>query len=111
MVGREGRDEAPLARLARDDGQSARQLAVQLCQLLFDLRGGRSVRVPDVVGSLQVDEHEIGHVIRADGLVLEDGGEGVSLEALEDRGVAELRRVGDVVSHPRARLFPGTCAR
>ena len=104
VVGGDGDDEPAGAGLALDDLERARDLAIELGQLLLDLRRGRPVGVADVVGPLQVDQHEIGDVVGADRLALEDGGERVAFEALEQR------RVRGTSSGWRCR-GPSTCRR
>ena len=61
----------------------------------------------DIVRPLEIDEHQVGHVVGADVLAFQHGGERVAFEPLEDPRVAELRGVADVVPHPgAARLLP-----
>ena len=93
VVGGDGDGEAPGAGLALDDLERARDLAIELGHLLLDLRRGRPVGMADVVGALQVDEHEIGDLVGAD--------------AAPPRGRRRARHLRSAGTAPSARNFVG----
>ena len=108
MIRNECRHDVVLAGFARDNAQRPRNLAIQLRQLRLHLRRRRSVRVADVVGSFEIHQNQIGHLIGADRLAFQHCRERATLEPLKYRRVSELRRIRNVVPHPIAvQLFPG----